>query len=209
MSQSLTLQLLHTGCLRNEQTLFANTSGVGRCKAPRLRCTARLRIFSMGFRSHGIKRNTHTSWKRVRVLPQTNMLEAVITAFHCRRKPSFVAPTVFVSTHRTKRGPTCLSYCWRRFYQLLLTAFGYRRAAGIFICRKVCFSWMFAVPHLSYKAHSRHGATLNTQPGNFPQSSCVLPSPQISTLGRSRSWPYSPPPPPSSTADVRHLPLSL
>ena len=64
------------------------------------------------------KRNSHTSWKRVRVLPQTNMLEAVITGFHCRRKPSFVAPTVLVSTHRTKRRPTCLSY------QFLCTAFG-------------------------------------------------------------------------------------
>ena len=78
----------------------------------------------MGFRSHGIKRNTHTSWKRVRVLPQTNMLEAVITAFHCRRKLSFGVPTVFVSTHRTKRRPTCLSYCKRLCYLLLFTAFG-------------------------------------------------------------------------------------
>ena len=80
--------------------------------------------FLDGFRSHGIKRNTYTSRKHVRVLPQKNMLEAVITAFHCRRKPSFVAPTVFVSTHRTKRRPTCLSYCKRQCYLLLFTAFG-------------------------------------------------------------------------------------
>ena len=47
------------------------------------------------------------------VPPQTSMFEAGITGSQCRRKPSFVAPTVSVSTHRTKGGPICLSCCQR------------------------------------------------------------------------------------------------
>ena len=153
--------------------------------------------FLDGFRSHGIKRNTHTSWKRVRVLPQTNMLEAVLSA------KAFICGADSVCQYASHKTST---HMFILLQPAMLPVAVYRVRVTQSICRKVCFSWMFAVP---YKAHSRHGATSNPQPGNFPQSSCVLPSFQISTLDRSRSRPYSPLPPPSSTVDVRHLLLSL
>ena len=164
----------------------------------------------MGFRSHGIKRNTHMSWKHVRVLPQTNMFEAVITGFHSRRKPSLVARQCLSVRIAQKVDPHVYLSASGYATSRCLPRSGNSERQGSSSAGKCASHGCTPVPHLSYKAHSRHGATLNTQPaGNFPQSSCVLPSPLISTLGRSRSRPYSPPPPPSSTADVRHLPLSL
>ena len=136
LAQLLTFQLWHKGgSATNRHSLSALVMSADAkpqvCAVPSVS-----RLFSTVF--------GHTSWKRVRVLRQTNMLEAAIIGFHSRRRPSFVAPTVLVSTQHTKSGPTCLFCCqWCCAASCCLPRSGNAEAAKFFISRKLCHSWTF------------------------------------------------------------------